>query len=190
MTNSFTLGKDGSFGNIDFNKLRSGITKKDLGIEGNIVLSNIFDSIDNGGEENSENKGNGRLERNELQAFINKMKEITANLEKKGFRIEGDRIVNTKQERPRTDNRTGESPRADEPSGTSAKPKFSASELKEKLGKKLYRSYQAVERSIAKLKTLADFDKISNYIAEKFKGFADVANDLMDKLVAKAKKLG
>lgn len=190
MTNSFTLGKDGSFGNIDFNKLRSGITKKDLGIEANTVLSNIFDSIDNGGEEGGESKGNGRLERNELQAFINKMKEITANLEKKGFRIEGDRIVNTKQERPRTDNRTGESPRADEPSGTSAKPKFSASELKEKLGKKLYRSYQAVERSIAKLKTLADFDKISNYIAEKFKGFADVANDLMDKLVAKAKKLG
>ena len=47
MTNSFTLGKDGSFGNIDFNKLRSGITKKDLGIEANTVLSNIFDSIDN-----------------------------------------------------------------------------------------------------------------------------------------------
>ena len=59
MTNSFTLGKDGNFGNIDFNKLRSRITKKDLGIEGDTVLSNIFDSIDKA--EDSENKGNGKL---------------------------------------------------------------------------------------------------------------------------------
>lgn len=42
MTDTFALGKKE---NIDFNKLKSGITKKELGIENNTILSNIFDSI-------------------------------------------------------------------------------------------------------------------------------------------------
>ena len=75
MTDSFTLGKHGKFGNIDFNKLKSGITKQELGIENDAILSNIFDSIDKGNE-NTDDKGNGKLERQELIAFINKIKEL------------------------------------------------------------------------------------------------------------------
>ncbi len=73
MTNSFSLGKNGKLGNIDLDKLRSGITKNDLGIENNTVLASIFDSIDSG-EGNS--ASNGKLERNELVEFFQKIKEL------------------------------------------------------------------------------------------------------------------
>ena len=33
MTSSYTLGKNGKFGEMDFSKLRSGITKEELGIQ-------------------------------------------------------------------------------------------------------------------------------------------------------------
>ena len=102
MTNSFTLGKDGNFGNIDFNKLRSGITKKDLGIEGDTILATIFDSIDNADE--GESKGNGKLERNELIAFINKIRELAgkdttiSESEAKNYELNGEKLGKNKED--------------------------------------------------------------------------------------------
>ena len=103
MTDTFTLGRNGKFGNIDFEKLRSGITKKDLGIEGDTVLSNIFDSIDNGGEDGGENKGNGKLERNEIVVFINKIKELAGNdklskREAKNYEVDGEKLGKNREE--------------------------------------------------------------------------------------------
>ena len=99
MDNFLSLGKKGKFGEIDFSKLKSGITKKDLGIEGNAVLSNIFDSIDN----SEEGKGNGKLERNELVAFINKVKNLAGNdklskREAKNYEINGEKLGKNKEE--------------------------------------------------------------------------------------------
>ena len=79
MTNLLSLGKNGKLGEIDFDKLRSGITKADLGIEDGSVLDSIFCSIDNTG--NGDNKGNGKLDRDELIIFINKVKELAKNEE-------------------------------------------------------------------------------------------------------------
>ena len=99
MDNFLSLGKKSKFGEIDFSKLKSGITKKDLGIEGNAVLSNIFDSIDN----SEEGKGNGRLERNELVAFINKVKNLAGNdklskREAQNYEINGEKLGKNKEE--------------------------------------------------------------------------------------------
>lgn len=99
MDNFLSLGKKGKFGEIDFSKLKSGITKKDLGIEGNAVLSNIFDSIDS----SEEGKGNGRLERNELVAFINKVKNLAGNdklskREAQNYEINGEKLGKNKEE--------------------------------------------------------------------------------------------
>lgn len=102
MTNSFTLGKDGNFGNIDFNKLRSGITKKDLGIEGDTILATIFDSIDNA--EEGESKGNGKLERKEIIAFINKIRELAgkdttiSESEAKNYELNGEKLGKNKED--------------------------------------------------------------------------------------------
>ena len=102
MADTFTLGKNGKFGNIDFNKLKSGITKKELGIENDAVLSNIFDSIDNG-DENAEGKGNGRLERKELISFINKIRELAgedkklSKKEAKQYEIDGNKLGKDKE---------------------------------------------------------------------------------------------
>ncbi len=100
MTDTFALGKKE---NIDFNKLKSGITKKELGIENNTILSNIFDSIDKG-DENAEGKGNGRLERKELITFINKIKELAgkdrklSKKEAKKYEIDGNKLGKDKEQ--------------------------------------------------------------------------------------------
>lgn len=95
MSNIYSFGKNGKAGNIDFDKLKSGITKRDLEIEGNSELSSIFDSIDNSG---SKGKGNGKLDRDELSIFINKIKELAgidenetelSSQEAEEFEIEG-----------------------------------------------------------------------------------------------------
>ena len=96
---TFTLGKNE---NIDFSKLKSGITKKELGIENDAVLSNIFDSIDKG-DENADGKGNGRLERKELISFINKIRELAGEdkkLSKKEaneYEIDGNKLGKDKE---------------------------------------------------------------------------------------------
>lgn len=66
-------------------------------------------------------------------ANINKMKEISVLLEQKGFKIEGDRLVKIKSEAPKSDAAEA----ADAP-----KSRFSAAELRQKLGEKLYKAYQ------------------------------------------------
>ena len=67
---------------------------------------------------------------------------------------------------------------------------FSADELKQKLGKKLARSYKAIEEAIEKMKDTVDFNKIYKRITVKFKDYAEVAADLINKLKLKAKQLG
>ena len=100
MTEMFTLGKNNKFGNIDFNKLKSGITKKDLGIEEGSMLATIFDSIDTNKDGNSE----GKLDRQELNAFMNIIKNLCGkdkNLstrEAKKYQINGDNLGKHKEE--------------------------------------------------------------------------------------------
>lgn len=65
-----------------------------------------------------------------------------------------------------------------------------AEELGIKLGKKLARSYKAIEKAIENMKNAVDFNKIYKRITVKFKDYADVATDLINKLKLKAKELG
>lgn len=65
-----TLGKSSK--NIDFSKLKSGITKEDLGIEDGTILANIFDSINTNNEGESKNK----LDRDELTKFIDIIRNL------------------------------------------------------------------------------------------------------------------
>lgn len=65
MADSFSLGNNGKFGNLDFAKLKSGVTKKDLGIEGNSLLSTIFDQINTNKEDGKEEK----LDRTEIEVL-------------------------------------------------------------------------------------------------------------------------
>ncbi len=72
MTNSYTLGKNGKFGEIDFSKLRSGITKEELGIQEGSVLDSIWKRIDTNQEGDSKNK----LDRQELNQLIKIISEL------------------------------------------------------------------------------------------------------------------
>ncbi len=72
MTSTFSLGKNGKFGEIDFSKLRSGITKEELGIQKGSVLESIWESIDT----NQTGESKDKLDRQELQAFIEKIKTL------------------------------------------------------------------------------------------------------------------
>lgn len=114
-------------------------------------------------------------------ANINKMKEISVLLEQKGFKIEGDRLVKIKSEAPKSDAAEA----ADAP-----KSRFSAAELRQKLGEKLYKAYQKAEELIARVRTMADYEKAKAYIQANFNKFRDVMSDLIDKLEAAAKKAG
>ena len=93
MVDVYSLGKKDEFGKIDFSKLKSGLTKAELGIEDGSVLASIFDSIDTE-EEGVEGAEKGKLSRNELVQFINKVKELAGkddNLsekEAKGFKLD------------------------------------------------------------------------------------------------------
>lgn len=93
MVDVYSLGKKDEFGKIDFSKLKSGLTKAELGIVDGSVLASIFDSIDTEGE-NTEGAEKGKLSRNELVQFINKVKELAGkddNLsekEAKGFKLD------------------------------------------------------------------------------------------------------
>ena len=100
MGTELNLGRKGKFGEIDFSKLKSGITKKDLDIESGSVLESIFNSIDT----NKEGESQGKLDRNELNAFINKIKELCApdttlsKREAKKFEIDGEKLGKNKEE--------------------------------------------------------------------------------------------
>lgn len=114
-------------------------------------------------------------------ANINKMKEISVLLEQKGFKIEGDRLVKIKSEAPKSDAAEA----ADTP-----KSRFSAAELRQKLGEKLYKAYQKAEELIARVRTMADYEKAKAYIQANFNKFSEVMTDLLDRLKAKARSIG
>lgn len=114
-------------------------------------------------------------------ANINKMKEISVLLEQKGFKIEGDRLVKIKSEAPKSDAAEA----ADAP-----KSRFSAAELRQKLGEKLYKAYQKAEELIARVRTMADYEKAKAYIQANFNKFSEVMTDLLDRLKAKARSIG
>lgn len=114
-------------------------------------------------------------------ANINKMKEISVLLEQKGFKIEGDRLVKIKSEAPKSDAAEA----ADAP-----KSRFSAAELRQKLGEKLYKAYQKAEELIARVRTMVDYEKAKAYIQANFNKFSEVMTDLLDRLKAKAKSIG
>ena len=54
MTEQLSLGRHGKYGDIDFSKLKSGITKQDLNIQEGTVLASIFDSINTNKDGDSE----------------------------------------------------------------------------------------------------------------------------------------
>lgn len=72
MVNSYSLGKDSKFGNIDFSKLKSGITKQELGIQEGSILDSIWKRIDTNQEGDSKDK----LDRQELNQFIKIISEL------------------------------------------------------------------------------------------------------------------
>ena len=94
MSESFTLGKKENLGDIDFSKVKNGLSKKDLGIEDGSVLSSIFDSIDT----NQEGVSKGKLDKHELAAFIQTVKKlakkdnILSEKEAGRFKINGEKV--------------------------------------------------------------------------------------------------
>ena len=111
-------------------------------------------------------------------AKINELKKIEAELNNKGFRIEGDKLVSNKK-------------KVDEAkSNDNVKSEFTTESVREKYGKKIARMYNAVINSIEKMKTKTDFDKISSYISKKFSKYTDVLVDLQNKLIQKVKSIG
>lgn len=72
MVDSYSLGKDSKFGNIDFSKLKSGITKQELGIQVGTVLDSIWKRIDTNQEGDSKDK----LDRQELNQLIKIISEL------------------------------------------------------------------------------------------------------------------
>ena len=93
MTEQISLGRHGKYGDIDFSKLKSGITKQDLKIEEGTVLANIFDSINT----NKDGDSATRLDRQELSVFLEKVKKLAGNQrlskrEAKKYEINGDKL--------------------------------------------------------------------------------------------------
>ena len=69
MSESFSLGKNGQFGQIDFSKLKSGLKKEDI-TGGDKELESIWAMIDD---------GNGVLDKKEIEALKNKIKELAGD---------------------------------------------------------------------------------------------------------------
>ncbi len=82
MTELFATGKNGELCKIDFSKLKSGITKEELGIEKGSILESIFDSINNNKEGDSANK----LDRNELNEFLKQILDLAGKNKKLSMR--------------------------------------------------------------------------------------------------------
>lgn len=68
--NKFSLGKDGKFGEIDFNKIKSGLKESDL-IKNNEQLKSVFNRIDKNGD--------GKLDREELNALQRLIAELSGD---------------------------------------------------------------------------------------------------------------
>lgn len=64
-----------------------------------------------------------------------------------------------------------------------------ATNIRQRLGEKLYNIYHAVENRIEKLTNYIEYGKIKNYISTTFADFADVIEDLVTKLNRKVKDL-
>ena len=100
MSETFTLGKKEILGNIDFSKVKNGLSKKDLGIEEGSTLSSIFDSLDT----NKDGVSKGKLDKNELAAFIQIVKKLAqkdntlSEKEAGKFKINGEKIDKTGKE--------------------------------------------------------------------------------------------
>ena len=118
-------------------------------------------------------------------ANINEMKKIAAHLEQKGYKIEGDKLVKINDEAPK-----GKPDNSAEEGEAVHKPKFSATELRQKLGERLYKIYQKAEEMIKNLRTINDYNIAKTYIKAQFAKFNDVMTDLLESLEAAAKKLG
>ncbi len=94
MSDQLSLGKKENLGDIDFSKIRSGLSKKDLGIEEGSVLSSIFDSINT----NNEGQSEGKLDKAELSQFIQIIKKLAkkdktlSEKEAGKFKINGEKI--------------------------------------------------------------------------------------------------
>lgn len=75
----FQLGKNGDLGDVDFARLRSGVTKKNLGIDENdsnySQLSSIFDYFDT----NKEGDSAGKLDREELNNFFRMLTDLAGD---------------------------------------------------------------------------------------------------------------
>ena len=78
----------------------------------------------------------------------------------------------------------------DEIIGKNSYTKFSAAELRQKLGERLYKIYQKAEEMIKNLRTINDYNIAKTYIKAQFAKFNDVMTDLLESLEAAAKKLG
>ena len=104
-------------------------------------------------------------------ANINKMKEIEKLINEKGY---------------------NEAPKSESSADKSEAPKsnYTAAELRQKLGEKLYKAYQKADDFIAKLRNIDDYKKVKNYIQANFHKYVDIMDHLLDKLEAAAKKIG
>ncbi len=137
---------------------------------------------------------NSRLSTADKAANINNMKAISVLLERKGYKIENNRLVKINKEAPESGHSTKESEFAGTSPADSAgpvhKPKFTTAELRQKLGDKLYSIYQKAENMIKELKTLDGYNKAKNYIKAHFNRFGDIMTDLLDRLETAAIKAG
>lgn len=115
-------------------------------------------------------------------ANINKMKEIEKLINQKGYKIEGDKIIKNNNEAPKSESSADKS--------EAPKSKYTAAELRQKLGEKLYKAYQKADDFIAKLRNIDDYKKVKNYIQANFHKYVDIMDHLLDKLEAAAKKIG
>ncbi len=115
-------------------------------------------------------------------ANINKMKEIEKLINQKGYKIEGDKIIKNNNEAPKSESSADKS--------EAPKSNYTAAELRQKLGEKLYKAYQKADDFIAKLRNIDDYKKVKNYIQANFHKYVDIMDHLLDKLEAAAKKIG
>jgi len=89
--NSISYGENKS---IDFNKLRSGLSKKDLGIAGKTQLESIFDRVNT----NKAESGEEVLDETELKNFTNEILELSgkdkklSKRESKKFKINNEKL--------------------------------------------------------------------------------------------------
>ncbi len=122
-------------------------------------------------------------------ANINEMKKISALIEQKGYKIEGDKLVKVNQEAPKSNPSDSEAPDFTNNRSSFENPEKAAS-LRKKLGDRLFTTYQWVEKGIESLKDITGYNKIKTIIANQFKNSPDEFRELIMRLNNKAKKIG